>query len=322
MRPAGERAIDTRSGRHLRCAHNELLFDNRTQPGWSIQIRTPADRGRDAGRETGEVCHGSTPGSAPACPHGLQPLRARDRSARAGQRRAGERRRSCRHRRLCAGGARRQDPEARLCQPADRAARGLRRGRQFRDLEFHQRHARRPQDRQRQLPDRGRGQGQPVQSQSRRRRGARADRLQQDRPDAGRIDAGDHQSGVHHVRGRGDARASPPWRRGSPISSDASRTRAVRRRGSRSTPPSTSSGGSRTSSPCSPTCGGSSRPTNRSAACFPTTATATPGATSRWDFRRCSTSSATSSPIPAAIRTSATISPRRSPHSSATTARS
>ena len=60
----------TRSGRHLRCAHNELLFDNRTQPGWSIQIRTPADRGRDAGRETGEVCHGSTPGSAPACPHG------------------------------------------------------------------------------------------------------------------------------------------------------------------------------------------------------------------------------------------------------------
>src|SRR6478672_5846796 len=69
MRPAGERL--TRPKRHLRCAHNELLFDNRTQPGWSIQIRTPADRGRDAGRETGEVCHDSTPGSAPACPQGF-----------------------------------------------------------------------------------------------------------------------------------------------------------------------------------------------------------------------------------------------------------
>ena len=45
------------------------------------------------------------------------------------------------------------------------------------------------------------------------------------------------------------------------------------------------------------------RPTNRSAACSPMTATATPGATSRSAFRRCSTSSATSSPIRAAIRT-------------------
>jgi len=40
------------------------------------------------------------------------------------------------------------------------------------------------------------------------------------------------------------------------------------------------------------------------------------------DFLRCSTSLATSSPIPAAIRISATISPPRSPRSSATTARS
>ena len=51
--------------------------------------------------------------------------------------------------------------------------------------------------------------------------------------------------------------------------------------------PSTSSGGSRTSSPSSPTCGHSSRPTRRSAACSRTTATATPGATPMSASRRC-----------------------------------
>ena len=44
--------------------------------------------------------------------------------------------------------------------------------------------------------------------------------------------------------------------------------------------------------------GAGSRPTKPSAACSPTTATATPGATSRSASRRCSTSSATSSTIP------------------------
>ena len=68
--------------------------------------------------------------------------------------------------------------------------------------------------------------------------------------------------------------------------------------GSRSTTPTTSSGGWRTSSPSSPICGASSKPTNRSAACSPMTATAMPGATSMSASRRCSTSSATSSPIP------------------------
>ena len=49
--------------------------------------------------------------------------------------------------------------------------------------------------------------------------------------------------------------------------------------GSRSTTPTTSSGGSRTSSRSSPTCGPSSRPTRRSAGCSRMTATAMPGAT-------------------------------------------
>ena len=53
---------------------------------------------------------------------------------------------------------------------------------------------------------------------------------------------------------------------------------ATRRRGSRSTTPTTISGASRTSSPSSPTCGTSSRPTSRSAASSRTTATAMPGA--------------------------------------------
>ncbi len=68
--------------------------------------------------------------------------------------------------------------------------------------------------------------------------------------------------------------------------------------GSRSSTPTTSSGASRTSSPSSPTCGSSSRPTRRSAGCSPTTATATPGATRRSASRRCSTRPATSSTDP------------------------
>ena len=71
--------------------------------------------------------------------------------------------------------------------------------------------------------------------------------VEQGRPDAGRLDAGNHQSGRHHVRGRGDRRASRRWRRGSPISSagrqnpgDPASLEAVQLR------PSTSSGGSRT----------------------------------------------------------------------------
>ena len=95
---------------------------------------------------------------------------------------------------------------------------------------------------------------------------------------------------------------------------------AVRRPGRPSTTPITSSGASRTSSRSSPTCGARSRPTNRSAACSPTTATAMPGATSRSASRRCWRRAATSSPTPAATRTSPTISRRRSARSRAPTA--
>ena len=52
---------------------------------------------------------------------------------------------------------------------------------------------------------RGGRQGQPVQSQPRRRGRQGADRRRRDRPDARRLDAGDHQPGLHPMRDRGDA---------------------------------------------------------------------------------------------------------------------
>ena len=236
--------------------------------------------------------------------------------------RAGERRRSCRQRRLCAGGTRRQDPEARLCQPADRAARGLCRGRQFRDLEFHQRHAGRPQDRQRQLPDRGRGQGQPVQSQSRRRRGARADRRQQDRPDAGRIDPGDHQSGVHHVRGRGR-----------PLRLHPGALAALFHRTAAEPGQSFLLEAVQLHLPLLLGARGRHRGVHQHVGAARDQQIGRRPVSQRRRRQRLGrqaggisagarASSATSSPIPAAIRTSATISPPRSPRSSATTARS
>ena len=229
--------------------------------------------------------------------------KARAEPAQRGQGRGRDRRGDCRHRRVRAGGACRHDLEARLCQPADRTARRVRRSRQFRDLEFPQHRARRAQDRQRQLSGRGRRQGQPVQSQPRRRRCARTDRVEQDRPDAGGLDAGDHQPGRDHVRGRRDAlhldgRAVAALFHRPPAEPRQSRLlEAVqldlpfllgargRDRGLHQH------------------VGTTLRPTNRSAGCSPTTATAMPGATSRSASRRCSTSSATSSPIPAATRT-------------------
>ena len=105
----------------------------------------------------------------------------------------------------------------------------------------------RHQDRQRHTARRGDRQGQPVQSQPRRRGRQGADRARQGRPDAGRLDARDHQSRVHPVRDRGGAPASRPRRRGSPGSS-ASRPipAAARRPGSPSTTSITTSGAWRT----------------------------------------------------------------------------
>ena len=101
--------------------------------------------------------------------------------------------------------ARREKHQDRLCQSADRAARRLRRSGQFRHLEFSRGGESRRQGRQRDLSGRSRGEGQPVQSQPRRRGREGADRRQQDRPDAGRLDAGDDQSGGDAMRDRGGA---------------------------------------------------------------------------------------------------------------------
>ena len=122
----------------------------------------------------------------------------------------------------------------------------------------------------------------------------------QGRPHArSRVDARDDESGLDPMRDRGSAVHLDTSRPGSPGSSAA---RPIRRRpagleavqlhlsfllGARGR----HRGLHQHVEPAS-------RPTNRSAACFRTTATAMPGATSRSASRRCSRSSATSSPIP------------------------
>ena len=99
------------------------------------------------------------------------------------------------------------------------------------------------------------------------------------RPDARRLDARDRPTRSPTSARRTASRASRRSRRGSRTSSAARPERGRRptqavRRGR-----TTSSGASRTSSRSSWTCGARSRPTRSSAACSPTTATATPGAT-------------------------------------------
>ena len=114
-------------------------------------------------------------------------------------------------------------------------------------------------------------------SQSKENRAAgrrRSDPRRQGRSAAGRLDAGDHQSGVRRPRPT-KCRASRRWRRGSPGSSGAAKP-GVRWP---SNTPIITSGASRTSSAPTPRCGTSSTPTRSSAASSPTTATATPGAT-------------------------------------------
>ncbi len=140
---------------------------------------------------------------------------------------------------------------------------------------------------------RGRRQGQPVQPQPRGGSRQGADRQRRDQSDAGRLDAGDHQSGRHDLRGRGDALHFDGRAVAALVHRPAGQSGRPGVAGSRSTTPIISSGGSRTSSPSSPTCGRSSRPTRRSAACSPMTATAMPGATVRSASRRCWKRSAT-----------------------------
>ena len=79
--------------------------------------------------------------------------------------------------------------------------------------------------------------------------------------------------------------------------------------------PTTPSGASRTSRPCSPACGTSSRPTSGSARCGRTTPTATAGPTPRPASRRCSRRPATRSSTAAGSRTAPRTTRRRSPSS-------
>ena len=92
--------------------------------------------------------------------------------------------------------------QARLCQPADRPARRVRRSRQLHHREFQGGRQGRHQARQRRRSGGSRRQGQPVESEPRRAGRQGSDRPGQDRPDAGGLDAGDHQSGLDAMRDR------------------------------------------------------------------------------------------------------------------------
>ena len=166
-----------------------------------------------------------------------------------------------------AGRARREKHQDRLCQPADRAARGLRRSRRLHHRSFSRR--RKPAQVGSATFRSSRRQGQPVQPQPRRRGREGTDRRRRDQPDARRLDARDDQPGVHHLRDRGDALHLDRRAVAALVHRPAGQSRRSRPPGSRSTTPTTSSGASRTSSPSSPTCGTSSTPTRRSAALFP-----------------------------------------------------
>ena len=104
---------------------------------------------------------------------------------------------------LCEGAG--KHAEARLCQPADRAAGSLRRGRRVHPRAVPRDGEERARHRRQELCGRGHRQGFAIQSEPRRRSRQGADRRRRDRPDAGRLDAGNHQSGVDPVRDRGGA---------------------------------------------------------------------------------------------------------------------
>ena len=200
-------------------------------------------------------------------PHADQIRRGGHRHAGAAQRQFGER----------AG----QGHQDRPRQPEDRPARRLRRGRPLHPRSG-ARHSRQgPAKRRQDLQGRDRLQGQPVERQPRRGGRLRADPARQGR-------SARHRPARPTPPIRCPTRprstrcpASPPTARGSRISSAA---RAIRPRAS--TGPICSSGAWRTSSRRSPRCGTARRPTRWSAACSPTTPTATPGATRSAACRR------------------------------------
>ena len=136
--------------------------------------------------------------------------------------------------------------EARLRQPADRAARRLRRGRRVHPRPVPREREERARHRRHQLCRRGGGEGLAVQPQPRRRGRQGADRRRRDRPDAGRLDAGDHQPGVDAVRDRGGALHLDHGAVAALVHRPPGQSAATRRAGSPSSTPSTISGGSRT----------------------------------------------------------------------------
>ena len=130
-----------------------------------------------------------------------------------------------------------------------------------------------------------------------------------DRPDAGRLDARDHEPGRRPVRGQRRALHLHRARRGSRGSSAA---RATRPR-SASSGRTTASGASRTSSRCSPPCGLRSRPTRSSAPCCRTTATATRWGDAKLGFPPVLTKAGYTVVDPGRYPTAPRTSPRRSP---------
>ena len=154
----------------------------------------------------------------------------------------------------------------------------------------------RPQGRQRHAPVEVMRQGQPVQSQPRRRSRQGADRPRQGRSDAGRLDAGDHQSGL---------RPSARSRRWPCVSTNGAVAALVHRPAGQSRRRPAGLEAVQLHLPLLLGPGGRDRRLHQHVEpgrdqqvgrrrCFPTTATAMPGATSRWASRPCSTSRATS----------------------------
>ena len=164
--------------------------------------------------------------------------------------------------------------------PAVGPARALRRGGQVHHRELPRQRKGRSEDRQTDVCGRGARKGQPVQSEPRGGSREGTDCQGQGRRDGCRLDARDDQPGGDAVRDRGNALHFD----GGAVAALFHRPPGQSRRsapGSRSRTPFTFFGASRTSSRSTRTCGDSCRPTNRSEVSFPTTATATPGATSR-----------------------------------------
>ena len=182
--------------------------------------------------------------------------------------------------------------------PTNRPARRVRRGRRLHPQADEGAVPQGPPHRQDHLPRGDPGARLAVEHQPCRIGRAEPDPRRRHRPDARRRHPRDHQPGGGHLRGEPGAVHLVARAVAAVVLRPQGRPR--RRASSGRT---TSSGGSRTSSPCSWTCGARCRRTRSSAPSSRTTATAWPGATRSSASRRRSRRPATSSSIRAATRT-------------------